>query len=567
MTLTRGESAFADAGIPMAFVAAGEHQGGLGGILAANGAMATFTGRSEASLAGLAFAELVHRDDLAIGEDQIARLRSGEIDGCSFEKRFEHADGHRTWGLLTVAPSQDNGSGKAGALIVQVHDISERKHFVGQLEYFADHDPLTSLYNQRRFRIEVDRQLAYGRRHGGGGAVLMLDLDHFKEINDQFGHAAGDALIIAVATALVANSRETDVIARLGGDEFAILLPEANLNEAAGHAESILKALREVAVGGPAQGMAIAASCGVAGFVSNDGQSADDVLINADLALYQVKESGRGCVRVFHSDSGLHEKVHARLLWSERIRDALDNNGFVLHAKPVIDLRTNEVSFYELLIRLRAPGGILIPPSVFLYTAERFGMAVAIDEWVTGRAIQLLEQMDPAHPLALGVNISGASLLGAQFITFLQAQLARASFPPHLLIFELSESVAMANLEGARRLKQSLVKLGCRLALDDFGAAFGSFFYLKHLRVDVLKIDGDYVRGLGTDNDPTDCLIIEALVKLAKGLGAIVVAEFVGDQETRQKLLAMGVHLGQGAFLGPACDIGEIEALQPHQRQ
>jgi diguanylate cyclase (GGDEF)-like protein/PAS domain S-box-containing protein len=357
MTLPRGESAFADAGIPMAFVAASGERGALGTILSANGAMASFTGRSEASLAGLAFAELVHRDDLAIGEDQIARLRSGEIDGCSFEKRFEHADGHRTWGLLTVAPSQDNGSGEAGALIVQVHDISERKHFVGQLEYFADHDPLTSLCNQRRFRIEVDRQLAYGRRHGGGGAVLMLDLDHFKEINDQFGHAAGDALIIAVATALVANSRETDVIARLGGDEFAILLPEANLNEAAGHAESILKALLAVGVEGAAQGMAIAASCGVAGFLSNDGQSADDVLINADLALYQVKESGRGCVQVYHSDSGLHEKVHARLLWSERIRDALDNDGFVLHARPVIDLRTNEVSFYELLIRLRVPGG------------------------------------------------------------------------------------------------------------------------------------------------------------------------------------------------------------------
>ena len=567
MTLDLGESAFADAGIPMAFVAASGERGALGKILSANGAMASFTGRSQAAMAGLAFAELVHRNDVAIGEDQIARLRSGEIDSCSFEKRFEHADGHRTWGLMTIAPAQGNSSGLVGALIVQVHDISERKHFVGQLEYFADHDPLTSLYNQRRFRIEVDRQLAYGRRHGGGGAVLMLDLDHFKTINDQFGHAAGDALIIAVATALVANSRETDVIARLGGDEFAILLPEVELSQAADHAESILEALREVVVEGAAQGMTVAASCGVAGFQCGDGQCADDVLINADLALYQVKESGRGRVQVFHSDSGLHEKVHARLLWSERIRDALDNDGFALHAKPVIDLDTNEVAFYELLIRLRAPGGILIPPSVFLYTAERFGMAVAIDEWVTGRAIQLLEEMDPAHPLALGVNISGASLLGEQFITFLRARLASTSFPPHLLIFELSEAVAMANLEGARLLKQSLVKLGCRLALDDFGAAFGSFFYLKHLRVDVLKIDGDYVRGLGTDNDPTDCLIIEALVKLAEGLGAIVVAEFVGDQETREKLLAMGVRLGQGAFLGPSCDIGEIDALQPRQRE
>jgi diguanylate cyclase (GGDEF)-like protein/PAS domain S-box-containing protein len=567
LTLELGESAFRDAGIPMAFVAASGDRGGLGTIHSANGAMAYFTGRSQASLAGLAFAELVHRDDVAIGADQVSRLVNGDICSCSFEKRFEHADGHRTWGLMTIAPANTNSAGMERALIVQLHDISERKHFLGQLEYFADHDPLTSLYNQRRFRIEVDRQLAYVRRHGGGGAVLMLDLDHFKTINDQFGHAGGDALIIAVASALVANSRETDVVARLGGDEFAIMLPESAPSEAAGHAESILAALRAVEVEGAAQGMTVAASCGVASFLSNDGQCADDVLINADLALYQVKESGRGRVQLFHSDSGLHEKVHARLLWSERIRDALDNNGFVLHAKPVIDLLTDEVEFYELLIRLRAPGGILIPPAVFLYTAERFGMAVSIDEWVTSRAIALLEQMDPAARLALGVNISGASLQGTRFITFLQEHLATSSFPRHLLIFEISETVAMANLECARQFRQSLVKLGCRLALDDFGAAFGSFFYLKHLRVDVLKIDGEYVRGLGTDNDPTDCLIIEALVKLAKGLGTIVVAEFVGDQETRQKLLAMGVRLGQGAFLGPSRDIHEVEALQGDARR
>jgi EAL domain-containing protein (putative c-di-GMP-specific phosphodiesterase class I) len=174
--------------------------------------------------------------------------------------------------------------------------------------------------------------------------------------------------------------------------------------------------------------------------------------------------------------------------------------------------------------------------------------------------------MDPASRLALGVNISGSSLLGKRFITFLEAQLATTSLPRDLLIFELSETVAMANLECARQFQQSLVKLGCRLALDNFGAAFGSFFYLKHLRVDVLKIDGEYVRGLGTDNDPTNALIIEALVKLAKGLGTLVVAEFVGDQETRQQLLAMGVHLGQGAFLGPSRDIMEIDAFKPKRK-
>jgi EAL domain-containing protein (putative c-di-GMP-specific phosphodiesterase class I) len=165
------------------------------------------------------------------------------------------------------------------------------------------------------------------------------------------------------------------------------------------------------------------------------------------------------------------------------------------------------------------------------------------------------------------VNISGASLQGERFAQFLETHLASTSFPRELLIFELSESVAMANLERARQLGRVLTKLGCRLALDDFGAAFGSFYYLKHLPVDLLKIAGEYVRGLGTEHDPADRLIIEAVVKLAKGLGTLVVAEFVGDRETRQELLAMGVRLGQGAFLGPSRDVGEIEGLQPHGAQ
>ena len=561
------DSAFADAGIPMAFVIPSAERGGLGEIQSANGAMAFFTGRSMEALTGLAFAELVHRDDVALGEDQLSRLSSGKVDTCSFEKRFEHADGHRTWGLVTVAKGNDTDGSRQGTWVVQVHDISERKHFVGQLEYFADHDPLTSLYNQRRFRIDVDRQLAYDRRHGGGGAVLMLDLDNFKSVNDEYGHAAGDALIIAVSAALTGNSRETDLVARLGGDEFAVLLPESSLNEAETHAEKLLQAIGAVVVEGAGQGITVAASCGVASFHSDDGQCADDVLINADLALYQAKESGRGCVKVFSTDSGLHEKVTARLLWSERIREALDHDGFVLHAKPVIDLQTDAVAFYELVIRLRAPGGILIPPAVFLYTAERFGMAIDIDEWVTGRAITLLEEMNQAQPIALGVNISGASLQGDRFAQFLETHLAGTRFPRELLIFELTESVAMANLERARQLGRVLTKLGCRLALDDFGAAFGSFYYLKHLPVDLLKIAGEYVRGLGTEHDPADRLIIEAVVKLAKGLGTLVVAEFVGDQETRQELLAMGVRLGQGAFLGPSRDVGEIKSLQSQGAQ
>ena len=300
--------------------------------------------------------------------------------------------------------------------------------------------------------------------------------------------------------------------------------------------------------------------------VPNDGQCADDVLINADLALYQAKESGRGKVEVFAHSTGLHEKVEARLLWSVRIREALTNNGFVVHAKPVIDLESDDVVYYELVIRLKAIGDILIPPSVFLYTAERFGMAVDIDEWVTAQAVALLEGLEPEQRLPLGVNISGSSLIGDRFINVMRAHLQRSGLKPELLIFELNEAVAMANMEQAKQFGRALASLGCQLALDDFGAAFGSFYYLKHLPVDILKIDGAYIRGLGTQLDHTDRLIIEAVVQLAKGLGTKVVASFVGNLETRKELLQMGIRYGQGAFLGPSRDVVEIPALQTQQR-
>jgi hypothetical protein len=205
----------------------------------------------------------------------------------------------------------------------------------------------------------------------------------------------------------------------------------------------------------------VAASCGVAGFQADDGQCADDLLINADLALFQAKESGRGQVQVFRSDSGLHEKVKARLLWSERIRDALNNDGFVLHAKPVIDLLTDAVAFYELVIRLKGPGGILIPPTVFLYTAERFGMAVEIDQWVTAQAIDLLERLQAQPSLALAVNISASSLQSDVFITFLRQALTSRHVEPSRLIFEVGEAVAMANLERyVRDLGGTLLMVG-----------------------------------------------------------------------------------------------------------
>lgn len=558
-----GEGSFVDAPIPMAFVEPSDDAGRLGIIHAANPAMAHFSGRSVQQLQGLPFRTLVHPMDADLGSDQLERISRGEAEICSFEKRFEHADGHLIWGMMMIARATSHEH--VGDFIVQIQDISERKHFVGQLEYLADHDPLTSLWNQRRFRVDLDRQIAYCNRHGGQGVVLMLDLDNFKETNDHFGHAAGNAVIIEVASTILSSSRETDLVARLGGDEFAVLLPQATIESGRTHAQKLLRDLNHKVVDVGGVDLSVKASIGVAGFTSNDGQCGDDVIINADLALYQAKESGRGQVRVFSVDAGLHDKVEARLLWSVRIRKALDEDGFVVHAKPIRDLMTGEVVYFELVILLKAAEGLLVQPSVFLYTAERFGMAIDIDEWMTRRALDILDSLEPDRQIPLAVNISGSALVGDRFVDFLRQQLARRknTIRPGLLIFELNEAVALSNMEKAKRFGSVLNGMGCLFALDDFGAAFGSFYYLKHLPVDILKIDGEYVRGLSSKNDATDRLIIEAIVKLAEGLHTKVVAEFVGDLSIRDELINLGVTLGQGSILGVAKDVLETAELGP----
>lgn len=562
MALEIGSSAFEDAGIAMAFVAGREQRSGLGSILIANPAMACFIGRPVTALAGMPFNALLHPEDISSGAEQIDRLRSGELTSCSVEQRFEHADGQPRWGRVTLALPQVSWTGLRDKLIVQVQDITEQKRLLHQLEYVVDHDPLTALCNRRRFLIELERQLAYGHRHGGRGAVLMLDLDRFKEINDQFGHASGDAVLIGVAGALTRCSRQTDVLARLGGDEYAILLPQTSLQEAERHGDRLLQAIHGQAIDGAGNGLCASASCGVAGFRGGDLQTAEDVLINADLALYHAKESGRGCVRVFRSGHGLHAKVQARLLWSERLQQALHHDGFELHARPVRALNGGAVDYRELVIRLRDADGSLVHPSVFLCTADRFGLAGAIDQWVLRRAIALLEHGGAEDPAGLAVNISAASLQSEALINTLRRELAHTRFARHRLIVEVAESVAMANLQRAIDLAHNLRELGCRLALDHFGATFGSVNPLRHLPVDLIKIDAEIVRNLGSEADPTDRLIIETLVRLAQGLGSRVVADGIGDAATRTSLAALGVELGQGSLLGPTIEIRQIGALR-----
>jgi len=431
--------------------------------------------------------------------------------------------------------------------LTQVQDVTERRRFESELRHLADHDPLTGLYNRRRFEQELERHVTEVARYGPRGALLVLDLDHFKYANDALGHHAGDELILSVAAILGARLRDSDILARLGGDEFAVLLPTADPTEGEHVAEELLRAVREeTGLEGANRRAGVTTSIGIAGFRGSD-MTGEELLIEADLAMYDAKEAGRDRYAVVSPETQRPNRIKARVSWLERIRCALDEDRFVLYAQPIRNLRTGDVSQQELLVRMLGDSDELIPPGAFLPLAERFGLAPAIDRWVAGRAIDLLAA-DPAGSQALEVNLSGPSLNDSELLALIEAQVKLRGIDPRRLIFEITETAAVANIPLARRFAERLMQLGCRFALDDFGAGFGSFYYLKHLPFDYLKIDGEFVSGcLGSR---TDQLIIESVVRIARGLGKETIAEFVSDPQLERFLRSQGVDHAQGFHIG-----------------
>jgi len=537
----RFESAFANAPIGMALVDM------EGRCLQVNDALCRITGHTRAGLKATTLRALTHPEDVDIDADSLRELLDGRTPSYQIEKRYRHAWGHYLWGLLTVSLVRDD-QGRALHFVSQLQDISERKDLAQRLEYLTEHDFLTGLANRRRFEQELAREAERVARYGAPGAVLVIDLDNFKDVNDAFGHMAGDDLLKGVAGAVRHRIRQTDLLARIGGDEFAVLLPQTDADQAQVAADAIVKALgRHVAVLGD-QSIRVTASVGLAMF---DGLSAVEVLACADLAMYEAKQAGRNRFALYSSPArGRRERVSARLAEVENLRTALEDDRFVLYGQPILDLRENEVRQYEVLLRLRdEEGGEPLTPSTFLYVAERFGLIQAIDSWVARRAIELIAENERAGGrLVLHVNLSGKSIGDPGVVALTESTLTEAGIDPSRLVFELTETAAIANIEEAKAFAHRLRARGCRLALDDFGAGFGSFYYLKNLPFDYFKIDGDFIRGVAAS--PMDQLVVGAVVGIARGMGKKTIAEFVTDDETVRLLEKAGVDYAQGYHVG-----------------
>jgi diguanylate cyclase (GGDEF)-like protein/PAS domain S-box-containing protein len=468
-----------------------------------------------------------------------------DADGDAPEQAVELIGVRKDGSEFPVDVTLSAARGADGIVVTSIlRDVTERRRFESQLRHLADHDHLTALFNRRRFEEELAEYAAVpGRR----GAVVLLDLDRFKYVNDFHGHTAGDEVVRMIGRALTGVISDNDVVARLGGDEFAVLLKGADRDEAARVANVILNTVssQELAIGTLA--VTTTASIGVVPF-SDSESGVDALLAAADMAMYAAKEAGGDRCHVFDHDDEHVADMQARLAWADKIRRALDEDRFVLYWQPIIELSTGAATHHELLLRMIGDDGEIIPPGAFIDTAERFGLIGEIDRWVVTRAIHLLADDNVEDGHRLEVNLSGKSVGDRELPELIEREIALTGIDPARLVFEITETAAIANMELARDFAERLTRLGCRFALDDFGAGFSSFYYLKHLPLDYLKIDGDFIRSL-TSSD-TDQLVVKSIVDIARGMGMKTIAEFVEDGETAAMLREMGVDYSQGYFHG-----------------
>jgi len=535
----RFRTAFEEAPIGMAIASID------GRFLQVNRALCQISGQEASELEGMPVTRLHHPDDRDGHAEAMGRLTRGDAPSVRGERRWVHAAGRLLWVALNATLVRD-AAGAPQHVLMQVQDVTERRRYEAELRYLADHDPLTGLLNRRAFAAAVEAHVEHVRRYGPAGACLVLDLDHFKHINDTLGHGAGDEVIVAVAASLRERLDARCAIARLGGDELAILAPDRDPEAVV---EQVLDAVRAQRVGTPSGRLrTVSASLGVAGF-EGDALTGEEVLVNADLAMYEAKDAGRDRAVRYAPSRHAAARAGGRVAWTDVIRDGLDEDRFVLQAQPIVDLATGSIDQYELLLRLRDPLGELIAPAAFLPAAERYDLIGAIDRWVITRAIAMVaEQNRRNRRITVEVNISGRSTGDPELLSLIEAELRANAVDPAQIIFEITETTAVANIPRAQQFAARLAALGCRFALDDFGAAFASFYYLKHLPFDYLKIDGEFVRSCVTDR--TDQLVIRAVVDIARGLGKRTVGEMVGDEETMTLLRRLGVDHAQGFHVG-----------------
>jgi diguanylate cyclase (GGDEF)-like protein len=427
-----------------------------------------------------------------------------------------------------------------------------------ELRYLADHDSLTGLLDRRRFRSELDQYVSFSARYGGQGAVMIIDIDGLKAINDEHGHHAGDNLIRQIATILRDRIRSTDMVARLSGDEFAVLMPQTDTEGAMRLGEDLRTQVAETARAA-VEGDRVTISVGITMFGGRRDTAPEAVLVAADQAMYTAKEAGRDQIALFRDPEEPHRRQDRPQTTTARIREALTDNRLSLHTQPILDLASGGIERYELLLRMTDVDGALLPAASFIEAAERAGMMQELDRWVVGRALELLAERERrGEPVNLHVNLSGASLADISVLEFIERRFDEGDADPSRCTFEITETTGVHDYEAAAGFADRLTEFGCQVAIDDYGAGFGPFHYLKRVPFDLIKIDGAFVREMPRSD--ADQLTVQAIVQIARGLGKTTIAEYVEDDLTAKMLKEYGVDMAQGFHLGRPVDVKEALA-------
>lgn len=475
------------------------------------------------------------RDDYL---DGLERLKSGlPVQGEGTLTRFDGSEREIVWFHSRL----DEGRGETGCLSVGL-DVTDHKRTERRLSLLAEHDVVTSLYNRRAFKRQLDARL----RAGEQGFLLVCDIDEFKAVNEGGGQEAGDAALFQFARVLQGLSPVPALAARLGGDDFACVFPGLTSAEAIVLARNVNQGMLH-----PQQDSDLHKRCRLSvsvGLVAypEQGESADALLGNAEVALSQARAKGHGSWHLYNKDDPYKEVVSRRAHWRGEVEQALEEDRFVMHFQPILHIATGKISHYEALLRLRNRDGSLVPPGMFIDVAESTGLIRRIDRWVIEAVVKFVASHD--HGLKMALNLSSRSFDDDTAFEVLQGMLERHRVAGQRLLLEITETAALANFKGATRVMAKFRGLGCAFGLDDFGVGYSSFQYLKELPVDFVKIDGSFIKGL--TSNPDDVVFVKALTDAVRGYGKTTVAEFVEDEATLAILREIGVDFAQGYLIG-----------------
>ena len=447
-----------------------------------------------------------------------------------------------------------NEIGETIGAIISLERLTDHKKLEEKLRSLKSRDRLTGLINHIEFQKTLRRVINNSNKKDTSGAVMLLDIDRFKEINNSLGLKKADKLLKEVAALLKSQTNRSQTLARFGGDEFILLSTSSGENGAEKLASKILSAVRNhrFEIGG--KGHQVTMSIGLSLF-PDQGETTKELLANADIALSQAKKSGRNQYKIYDPDLDSREETESRVGWVKQIDDAIKQNNFVLYAQPILELGKEKISHYEILIRMLEGNNKVISPGKFLPVAEKFGLSREIDRWVINETLRRLNKTGNEYlEHQFAINLSGQSLTDDELLSWLKngGSFDESNFEK--ILFEVTETAALNNIESANNFISALKSRGCQFALDDFGMGFSSFNYLRQLSVDYLKIDGSFIQNLPQDSMNQN--LVQSIVEVAHKLHKETIAEFVEDEETLRMVRNYGSDHAQGYHIGKPSPLG-----------